>query len=235
MHPGRWSPAPPLETPPGQGEQERAIAQAAVKYIKDGDCIILDAGSTTLALAQLLASKPWVSKLRSLFIITTSIPAALELSRSGHPILLAAGQAGDHGRALIGPVALRVLADHHADRAFPGTSGISLSYGYSATNLLDAEVKRAMIRSATKSYVLADATKFGRAGPARFARVGGTDLAITDAGVSPAFVGAFAKRGLHLEVATPSRNGEESGSIGDPVATRTTQGGAPRERVEYQG
>jgi DeoR/GlpR family transcriptional regulator of sugar metabolism len=221
-HPSRFD-APPLETLHVRGEQKRAIALAAVKYIKDGDCILLDAGSTTLALAQLLASKPLASRFRSLFIITTSVPAALELSRGGHQVLLASGQVCNPSLALIGPTTVRVLADHHADRAFLGTSGVSLSHGYSAPNPLDAEVKRAMIRSATKSYVLADASKFGHARVARFARLAGIDLTITDAEVSPAFVGAFAKRGLPLELAALPRNGEKPGSIGGPVSTRTLQ------------
>jgi len=210
--------APPLETLHLRGEQKRAIAQAAIKYIKDGDCILLDAGSTTLALAQLLASKPLVSKFRSLFIITTSVPAALELTRGGHKILLAGGQVQNRSLALIGPTTVRVLADHHAERAFLGTSGVSLSHGYSALDPPDAAVKRAMVRAATKSYVLADATKFGHAGLARFARLKGIDLTITDAEVSPAFVGAFAKRGLPLELAELPRNGGEPGGIGDPVS-----------------
>ena len=158
-----------------------------------------------------------VSKFRSLFIITTSVAAALELSRGGHQVLLASGQVRDHGQALIGPTTVRALAD----RTFLGTSGVSLAYGYSAPNLLEAEVKRAMIRSVTKSYVLADATKFGHPSLARFARLKGIDLTITDAEVSPAFVRAFAKRGLPLELAGLPRNGEEPGSIGDPVSTRT--------------
>jgi DeoR/GlpR family transcriptional regulator of sugar metabolism len=208
-HPSRFQ-APLLETLHVRGEQKRAIAQAAVKYIKDGDCILLDAGSTTLALARLLASMPLASKFRSLFIITTSVPAALELSRGGHQILLVGGQVRGQGLALIGPTTVSVLADHHADCAFLGTSGVSLAHGCSAPDPLDAAVKRAMIRSATKAYVLADGTKFGHASVARFARLENIDLTITDAEVSPAFVGAFAKRGLPLELAGLPRN-EESG------------------------
>src|ERR1700681_1232428 len=44
-----------------------AIARAALRYIHEGDSLILDAGSTTLSLAQAL-----IGKFRSLFIITTS-------------------------------------------------------------------------------------------------------------------------------------------------------------------
>ncbi len=60
-----------------------AIASAALAYIHEGDTIILDAGSTTLALAQILPSR-----IRSLYVITNSVPAALVLSQAGYEILL---------------------------------------------------------------------------------------------------------------------------------------------------
>jgi DeoR/GlpR family transcriptional regulator of sugar metabolism len=78
-----------------------------------------------------------------------------------------------------------------------------------------------MIRSSKKSYVLADATKFGHASLARFARLEDIDLTITDAEVSPTFVDAFAKRELRLELAEVPRAGEKQGSIGSPVSDRT--------------
>jgi DeoR/GlpR family transcriptional regulator of sugar metabolism len=53
-----------------------------LEYIKDGDTVILDAGTTTLALAQLLKQQ-----VRSAFIITCSVPVALELSSAGYDIL----------------------------------------------------------------------------------------------------------------------------------------------------
>ena len=58
--------------------EKRAIAAAALEYIKDGDTIILDAGTTTLALAQLLKQH-----VKSAFIITCSLPVALEVSSAG--------------------------------------------------------------------------------------------------------------------------------------------------------
>ena len=64
-------------------QEKRAIAAAALEYIKDGDTIILDAGTTTLALAQLLKEQ-----VKSAFIITCSVPVALELSSAGYDILL---------------------------------------------------------------------------------------------------------------------------------------------------
>jgi hypothetical protein len=78
-----------------------------------------------------------------------------------------------------------------------------------------------MIRSSTKSYVLADASKFGHASLARFARLEDIYLTITDAEVSPTFVEAFAKRELRLELVDVPREGKEQRSIGNPVPERT--------------
>ncbi|HZC35625.1 MAG TPA: DeoR/GlpR family DNA-binding transcription regulator, partial [Chthoniobacterales bacterium] len=84
--------------------QKEAIARAALEYIHEGDTIILDAGSTTLSLASAL-----VGKFRSLYVITSSVPAAFELSRAGYELLLVGGQVRNHSLALIGPTAVQTL------------------------------------------------------------------------------------------------------------------------------
>jgi len=62
--------------------EKRAIAAAALEYIQDGDTIMLDAGTTTLALAQVLKEQ-----IKNVFVITCSVPVALELSSAGYDIL----------------------------------------------------------------------------------------------------------------------------------------------------
>jgi len=172
-----------------------AIAQLALNYIHEGDTIILDAGSTTLSLARALQGK-----LRSLYVITNSVPAALELSRAGYEILLIGGQVRNHSLALIGPVAVKTLESFHADRAFLGTSGISLSHGHSTPNPLDAEVKQAMMRSADETYVLTDSSKFGHACLASFAQLTEVHFTLTDSGIPAEFREVFEKRGIGLRL-----------------------------------
>ena len=53
--------------------EKRAIAAAALKHIRDGDTIFLDAGTTTLVLAELLREQ-----VKSVFVITCSVSAARE-------------------------------------------------------------------------------------------------------------------------------------------------------------
>ena len=194
------------------GSQKDLIARAALAYIHEGDTIIIDAGSTTLALAQVLPGQ-----FRSLYIITSSVPAALELSRAGYEILLVGGQVRNHSLALIGPTAIKTLETFHADRAFLGSSGITLAHGHSTPNPLDAEVKQAMMRSADESYVLADSTKFGHACLSTFANLSDVHLTITDFGMPAEFAEAFTKRGVRFQVVNVDQTPEDREPMAEAI------------------
>jgi DeoR family transcriptional regulator of aga operon/DeoR family fructose operon transcriptional repressor len=192
--------------------QKEGIARAAIEQIHEGDTIILDGGTTTLSLAAAL-----VGRFRSLFVITNSVPASLELARAGYELLLVGGQVRNHSLTLIGPVAVRTLENFHADRAFLGTSGTTLTHGHSTPNPLDAEVKRAMIRSADETYVLTDSSKFGHACLATYAQLEEVSLIITDSNIPKPFVDAFSKRGVSCQL-VPAADATVAGA--DVVADR---------------
>jgi len=174
-----------------QARRENAIAQLALNYIAEGLTILLDAGSTTLSLARALRGN-----FQSLCIITNSIRAALELSKTNYKILLTGGEVGDSNLALIGSAATKTLKRYHADRAFLGTSGITVAHGYSTADPLEAQVKQAMIRSADETYVLADSSTFGHAYLESFASLSAISLTLTDSGMPGKFRDAFAERGI---------------------------------------
>jgi DeoR family transcriptional regulator of aga operon/DeoR family fructose operon transcriptional repressor len=170
---------------------ENAIARSALEYIAEGFTILLDAGSITLSLARALRGN-----FKSLCIITNSISAALELSKTNYQILLTGGEVGDKNLALIGSAATKTLKRYHADRAFLGTSGITVAHGYSTADPLEAQVKQAMIRSADRTYVLTDSSKFGHACLESFASLSAISLTLTDSGMPGKFRHAFAERGI---------------------------------------
>ena len=180
-----------------QAPAKNSIAQAAALYIQEGDSIILDAGTTALSLAQVLAER----RCHSLFVITNSVPAALELSKASYEIVLIGGQVRNHSLALIGPITVKNLANYHVDRAFVGTSGVSLTHGFSTPNGFDAQVKEAMIRAAEETYILADSSKFGHDCLVSFAEISDIHLIITDSEIPPEFANEFRKRGIRCQIA----------------------------------
>ncbi len=174
---------------------KRAIAAAALEYIKDGDTIILDAGTTTLALAQLLKQQ-----VKSAFIITCSVPVALELSSAGYDILLLGGMVRNKSLALLGRETLTILDRYQADKAFLGSSGFTVEKGHTTPNPDDAQIKEAIMRASKERYVLVDSSKYGDRCLTRFAHLRDVDLTITDSHLSKSMVKTLEAAGANLRV-----------------------------------
>ena len=180
--------------------EKRAIAAAALEYIKDGDTIILDAGTTTLALAQLLKQH-----VKSAFIITCSVPVALEVSSAGYDILLLGGMIRNKSLALLGRETLWMLDRYRADKAFLGSSGFTIEKGHTTPNPEDAQIKEAIMRVSLEKYVLVDSSKFGDQCLTRFANLRDVDLTITDSYLPKAKVKALEAAGATLRIVDVGR------------------------------
>jgi DeoR/GlpR family transcriptional regulator of sugar metabolism len=180
--------------------EKRAIAAAALDYVKDGDTIILDAGTTTLALAQLLKQQ-----VKSAFIITCSVPVALELSSAGYDILLLGGMVRNKSLALLGRETLAVLDRYRADKAFLGSSGFTAEDGHTTPNPDDAQIKEAIMRVSEEIYVLVDSSKYGDQCLTRFAHLRDVDLTITDSRLSKNKAKALEAAGATLRVVDVAR------------------------------
>ena len=178
------------------GHQKHAIATAAMEYIQDGDTVILDSGTTTLALAQLLKKQ-----LKSAFIITCSVPAALELSSAGYDILLLGGIVRNESLTLLGRETLAVLERYRADKAFLGSSGFTAKRGHGTSNLEHAQIKEAIIRASEQTYVLVDSSKYGHYCLSSFTRLRDVALTITDSQLTRSKQKALQSAGAKLRIA----------------------------------
>ena len=154
-----------------------AIAHEALQFIHDGDTLILDAGSTVLALARLLPGR-----FRGLTVVTNSLPVIAELSEHGDFDLVSlGGTVRLHSLAIIGPLTVHSLRKLHADRVFVGATGATLERGLSTPNFIEAETKAAMIDAAHECIALLDGTKVGAASLAPFASWEQVHHLVTDA------------------------------------------------------
>ena len=177
-------------------QEKLAIATAAFGYIKDGDTIILDAGTTTLVLAQLLKEQ-----VKSAFVITCSVPAALEVSSAGYDILLLGGMVRNKSLALLGRETLRIIERYRADKAFLGSSGFTAEMGHSTPNPDDAQIKEALMRIADETYVLVDSSKYGHNCLTSFAQLRDVHLTITDSRLPRSKAKTLEAAGAKLRIA----------------------------------
>ena len=176
-----------------------AIAAAAYSYIKDGDTIMLDAGTTTLALAEYLKIH-----IKSAFIITCSVPAALELSSAGYDILLLGGTVRNRSLALLGRETLTIIERYRADKVYLGSTGFTAE-GHTTPNPDDAQIKEALMRAANESYVLVDSSKYGHRCLTSFARLRDVNLTITDSNLSRSKAKVLEAAGASIQIVDPDK------------------------------
>ncbi|MFC2136973.1 DeoR/GlpR family DNA-binding transcription regulator [Bacteroidota bacterium] len=154
------------------------IGLKAAEYIKDGDCIILDSGTTTTEIARQLTQR------QNLTVITNALNIAWLLgAEPGINVIMTGGEFKAPTLSLTGEKASDFFKGLHADKLFLATAGISLKSGLTYPSLSDLVVKKAMIDSADVVYLVADSSKIGKSAFASLGALSLVDYLITDEGI----------------------------------------------------
>lgn len=178
--------------------EKRRIAHAALSLLpsRPGGTVLLDAGTTTARLAEILAPGALST------VVTNSTPIASALAtRQVADIQLLGGRVRGLTQATVGAPTVEALRDLRVDVAFLGTNGFSVSHGFSTPDPSEAAVKRAMVASADVVVVLADSSKAGADHLVSFARPDDVDVLITDTALSRSDNNALTNLGVKVVTA----------------------------------
>ena len=139
-------------------EEKRHIADAVADLIGPSETLILDSGSTALAVARSLKGRQL-----GLTVVTPSVLAALELiDEPDTTVVLTGGELRPGELSLIGPAAEDTLANYNCDTFVMGVAGIDGDRGISDYHQAESRVKRAASKRADRVIVAADKSKLGR-------------------------------------------------------------------------
>lgn len=159
------------------GEKER-IGAAAAELVKEGQCVMLDSGTTTTAVAHALRRFSYLT------VITNAVNIAAELTNTNFEVILTGGILRKNSFSLVGPLAEDMLGEMHADILFLGVDGFDLEIGLTTPNLLESRVNRAMVNGATTVVTVCDSTKFNRRSLSRIVPSTAIHHVITDKNLS---------------------------------------------------
>lgn len=166
--------------------QKAAIARQAERFVRPGQVLLLDSGTTVGALAARLAG--WTG----ITVVTSGLTSLNALAESEGVELIVLGGAVRHvSLGLIGPIAESALRGITADAVFLGADGVVAGRGVCETTAEQAALKRLMVEQATDVYVLADASKLGRASGHWWTALDRPWTLITDAGASEEALAPF--------------------------------------------
>ena len=172
-------------------EKER-IGAAAAELVQEGQCVMLDSGTTTTAVAHAL------KKFSNLTVITNAVNIAADLTSTNLEVILTGGILRKNSFSLVGPLAEDMLAEMHADILFLGVDGFDFEIGLTTPNLLESRVNRAMVNGAARVVAVCDSTKFNRRSLSRIVPISAIHHIITDSALPKETLEAL--QSLNMEV-----------------------------------
>lgn len=133
------------------------IALKVCENIVDGDTLILDSSSTAFQVAKGIKNK------KNITVITNSVKVIMELSNiKDFRLISTGGILRDSSMSFIGHNAEKNISKYNVNKAIICCKGLDINKGIMESNEQEAEIKKAMINSAEKVYLLVDHTKFDR-------------------------------------------------------------------------
>lgn len=158
--------------------EKKRIAEAAAKLVEDGDTLILDAGSTTYALALLLLSKQRIT------VVTNDLQIACKLAANPNLRLICTGGiARASVFSLQGSQPESFIKNLRVDKTFLGADAIHSDHSVTNVNFEEVPIKQAMLHAANQVYLVADSSKFEKSGFVKVCDLSDVDAIITDSGI----------------------------------------------------
>jgi DeoR/GlpR family transcriptional regulator of sugar metabolism len=177
-------------------DKKRRIGTFAAALVKDGETLIIDAGTSTTEVAAKLVDH------HNLTVITNALNIALILGAvPGFAVHMPGGQFKAPTLSLSGDKSVDYFRNIFAGKLFLATAGVSIDAGLTYPSFADLQLKEAMIKAASHVYLVADSTKINRLS---FARLGALDVVntfITDDGISDKDAKEFEQLGIELLIA----------------------------------
>ena len=134
-------------------EDKIIIAKKAASLIQDNDVIFIDSRSTCFYMIDYIKAK-------EITVVTNGIMHIQKLMAKGINTYILGGYAKPEKNLIMGEDMVNKISVMNFDKAFLGTMGIDARSGFTTMMLEDGEVKKAVIKSSDKCYILADKSKF---------------------------------------------------------------------------
>lgn len=176
-------------------EAKDRLARRAATLVPDGAVVLCDIGTSVHRVAAHLHGRP-------LAVVTNSLAVYEELKDDeAIDLVLLGGQVRRNYRSMVGFLTEQALEQVHADLLFLGTSGVRGDGSVMDTTTVEVPVKRAMLRSADRTVLIADGSKFPGSGLARVCGPERLDVLVTNEDADPGTLDVVRQAGAEVVLA----------------------------------
>ena len=173
-----------------------AIARATIRLLRDGQVIMLDAGTTTLEVARHLPPDLDAT------VVTNSPPIAVALAdHATVEVVVLGGMLVKDAHALVGASTIEALRYLRADVLVLGVCSLHPEVGITVLELEESYVKRAMIENAAEVVAVSSADKLGSAAPYVVGPLDELTYLVTESSVSKERAAEYRALGVEVVLA----------------------------------
>lgn len=176
-------------------ELKERLAEATAQLVGENVSVVLDNGSTAVAVARELVDRP-----ATVMCLSLHAAVALGASRST-TIVVPGGPIAPDSLSATAAESVRALADFRADVAILGACAASPGQGMTTTTWDDAQTKRAIMACATRTVLVVAGTKLDHTSSFRFAELEDLDDLVTTPDASPNALAEFRQSGVRVHIA----------------------------------
>ncbi|GAE27341.1 transcriptional repressor [Halalkalibacter wakoensis JCM 9140] len=175
--------------------QKQAIAKQAVSYLKDGDVIFIDSGTTAFEMIKYMQSL-------QLTIITNNLDFMIHaLPYENLNIISIGGVLERKTNSFTSFTKQDLLQSHNINKAFMASAGISIQNGVTNSSPLESELKNTVVNKSSKVFLLVDSDKFDQQAIMTYCHLQEIDVLITDASPPNEYVQFSVEHNIELVVA----------------------------------
>ncbi|MUV04040.1 DeoR family transcriptional regulator [Flavobacterium rakeshii] len=172
---------------------KQIIAQKALSFLKDGQIVVFDGGTSALAVAQNLP------KDLNITVVTNSFPVAAVIE--DHPkaeLIFAGGRLFKPSFITRGHETIEVFNNIKSDVCFMGVCALHPEAGLTALNYEDAQVNKVMSKMTSKVIALSTLEKLGTAEPYKVCGIYDIDVIISEASSDNKELSIYREKGVNI-------------------------------------
>ena len=175
---------------------KKKIGKRGAELVRDGDTIIIDAGTTTQEMVKNLHPESMLT------VITNALNIANNLVYNNNiQVIMPGGFLRKDALSMIGSPDEKTIRDYLCDKLFLGVDGLDFEFGISTPNIEEAHLNRIMIEISRQIIVLADSSKVKRRSLAVICPLSKVDILVTDDGLSPDYRTRLEQLGVEVIIA----------------------------------
>ncbi len=172
-------------------DEKIKIAKKAAEFVKSGDVIFIDSGTTTFEIIRFLEDK------RNITVITNNLACIdLALSYSNIDVIVLPGKLERDTFSFVSPDTVGRLEKYNINKCFMASTGVTIDGAVTNSSPLECEIKRMVMKKAQSKFLLVNGSKYPKAALMTYANLSDFDVVISDGGAQNAFAAQCSELGI---------------------------------------